>query len=287
MKSILCPTDFSEQANHAVEAGFYLAKKFKSKLHLFHVIESETEADFNVGGASGGGGSSMDDIFFLKLIERTRQRMDELVSTPGLEEIDVTSEIKVGKPSKLIFEEIGSDKFDMVIMGTKGVSGLQEILVGSNTEKVVRLSKVPVLSVKDLVEESTFKDIVYATSLKEEEFQVIKQIKEIQEAFGAKLHLVRINTPNNFQTDWLTHKQMETYAKEFNLENYTFNIFSDPIEEDGIILFAEEINAGMIAMATRGRTGFQHLLSGSIAEDVVNHAKRPVLTINIAKEAEK
>lgn len=287
MKSLLCPTDFSEPANHAVEAGFYLAKKFKSKLHLFHVIEAETESDFNVGGASGGGGSSMDEIFFLKLIERTREQMDKLVSTPGLEEIEVSSEIKVGRPSKLIFDEIDSGKFDMIVMGTKGISGLQEILVGSNAEKVVRRSRVPVLSVKELVEESTFKDIVFATSLKEEEVQVIEQIKQIQDAFGSKLHLVRINTPNNFQTDWLTHKQMETYAKQFKLENYTFNIFSDPIEEDGIILFAEEINAGMIAMATHGRTGFQHLLSGSIAEDVVNHAKRPVLTINVSKQGEK
>jgi nucleotide-binding universal stress UspA family protein len=251
------------------------------------VIEAETESDFNVGGASGGGGSSMDEIFFLKLIERTRQQMDKLVSTPGLEEIEVTSEIKVGRPSKLIFDEIDSGKFDMIVMGTKGISGLQEILVGSNAEKVVRRSQVPVLSVKELVEESTFKNIVFATSLKEDEVQVIEQIKQIQDAFGSKLHLVRINTPNNFQTDWLTHKQMETYAKQFKLENYTFNIFSDPIEEDGIILFAEEIDAGMIAMATHGRTGFQHLLSGSIAEDVVNHAKRPVLTINVSKQGEK
>jgi len=53
------------------------------------------------------------------------------------------------------------------------------------------------------------------------------------------------------------------------------------IEEDGIILFADEINAGMIAMATQGCTGFAQLLSGSITEDVVNLAQRPVLTVNI------
>jgi hypothetical protein len=76
---------------------------------------------------------------------------------------------------------------------------------------------------------------------------------------------------------------MENYVKDFGLENYTCNIYNDPIEEDGIILFAEEVNAGMIVMATHGRTGFAHLLSGSIAEDVVNHAKRPVLTLNINK----
>ena len=55
------------------------------------------------------------------------------------------------------------------------------------------------------------------------------------------------------------------------------------LTEHGLELrnFAEEIDAGMIAMATHGRTGFAHLLSGSIAEDVVNHSKRPVLTYNL------
>ena len=282
MKSILCPTDFSEQANHAVEASFYLAKKLKLGLHLYHVIESASEVDFNVGGASGGG-SSMDDIFFLKLIERTRQNMDQLLATPGLEEIEVTSDIKTGNPSKLIFEEIKSEKYGMVVMGTKGASGFQEILIGSNAEKIVRMSPVPVISVKEYVDESNFKNIIYATGLKDDEHEVIETLKELQTAFDAKIHLVRINTPNNFQTDWATKEQMDSYVKDFGLKNYTCNIFNDPIEEDGIILFAEEINAGMIVMATHGRTGFAHLLSGSIAEDVVNHAKRPVMTLNINK----
>ena len=280
MRNILCPTDFSEQANHAVEAGFYLAKKFKAKLHLFHVVESETEVDFNVGGASGSA-SSMDDIFFLKLIERTRQQMNELVNTPGLEEIEVTSDVKVGKPSKLLFEEIDSGNYGIIVMGTKGASGLKEVMIGSNAEKIVRKAHIPVMSVKEYVDESNFKNIVYATSLKEDEHGVVEAIQMLQEAFDSKLHLVRINTPNNFQTDWSTVKQMEGFVKEFGLLNYTFNIYNDPIEEDGIIYFAEEVNAGMIIMGTHGRTGFAHLLSGSIAEDVVNHAKRPVMTINL------
>jgi nucleotide-binding universal stress UspA family protein len=71
---------------------------------------------------------------------------------------------------------------------------------------------------------------------------------------------------------------METFAKKLKLENYTLNIFNDYSEEEGIIRFSESINADMIAMATHGRKGFAHVLVGSIAEDVVNHAKRPVLT---------
>jgi nucleotide-binding universal stress UspA family protein len=280
MKKILCPTDFSEQANHSVEAGYYLAKKFGAEFHLFHVIESETEMDFNVQGAPSSGGG-MDDVFFLKMIQATESRMAELLETPGLEQINVTSNIRVGKTSKLIWEEIGSGSYDMVVMGTKGASGFNEMLIGSNAEKVVRRAKIPVLAVKEFVDEQSFKNIVYASSFSESEDKFITEIKALQQAFGSTIHMVRINTPNNFMTDWTSRKIMRQFVEKYDLISYTFNIFSDTIEEDGIIYFAEEINAGMIAMATHGRTGFAHLLSGSIAEDVVNHSKRPVLTYNL------
>jgi nucleotide-binding universal stress UspA family protein len=71
---------------------------------------------------------------------------------------------------------------------------------------------------------------------------------------------------------------MEDFAKKLKLTNYTINVFNDVSEEEGIIYFADSINADMIAMATHGRTGFAHVLAGSIAEDVVSHSKRPVLT---------
>ncbi len=280
MNKIFCPTDFSEQANHAVEAGYYLAKKFNAELALLHVVESEKEMDFNVGGTSASGGG-IDDVFFLQLLKTTKEKMEKLVNTLGLSGIKVASDIKIGKPAKIFRDEIKSRQYDLVVMGTKGASGFHEMLIGSNAEKVVRYSPVPVLAIKEYVKEDNFKNIVYASLFQNEEERIISQLLKIQKAFNSTIHLVRINTPNNFQRDWTTIKVMKKFVEKFKIENPTFNIFNDTIEEDGIIYFAEEINAGMIAMATHGRTGFAHLLSGSIAEDVVNHSKRPVLTFNM------
>lgn len=279
MKKFFCPTDFSEQADHAAEAGSYLAKKFDAELDLLHVVESDKEMEYNVGEAFSNG--QVDDVFFLELLKAAEEKMGKLVNTPALSGIKVASRIKIGKPAKIIRDDIKSRQFDLVVMGTKGTSGFQEMLIGSNTEKVVRYSPVPVLAVKEHVKETNFNDIVYASSFQNEEERFVNQILKIQKAFNSTIHLVRINTPNNFQRDWTTMKVMKKFVEKLNIENYTFNIFNDTIEEDGIIYFAEEIEAGMIAMATHGRTGFAHLLSGSIAEDVVNHSKRPVLTFNM------
>ena len=67
------------------------------------------------------------------------------------------------------------------------------------------------------------------------------------------------------------------------LKNYTLNVFNDPYEESGVINFAQEIDADMIAMGTHGRRGLAHLMSGSVAEDIVNHVDCPIWTYSIKK----
>jgi nucleotide-binding universal stress UspA family protein len=108
-------------------------------------------------------------------------------------------------------------------------------------------------------------------------------VKRAQDLYNATVHLVRINTPGNFQRDAVVRKYMQDFAKKLMLKNYTINVFNDVTEEEGIIYFSDSIDADMIAMATHGRTGFAHVLAGSIAEDVVGHSKRPVLTFVVKK----
>jgi nucleotide-binding universal stress UspA family protein len=103
-------------------------------------------------------------------------------------------------------------------------------------------------------------------------------MKRLQHLLGAELYFVVINTPGNFETSRESIKRIRAFANKFDFNNVTAEIYNSISEETGIIEFAEDINADLIAMITHGRTGFLHLITGSIAEDVVNHAKRPVWT---------
>ena len=96
-----------------------------------------------------------------------------------------------------------------------------------------------------------------------------------------KLHLLKVNTPNNFERDKVSQELMQKFVDHYQVEDYTMNVYNELSEEDGILHFAADNEADMIALTTHGRTGLMHLLSGSIAEDIVNHAKRPVWTLNI------
>ena len=103
-------------------------------------------------------------------------------------------------------------------------------------------------------------------------------MKNVQQIYDATIHLVYVNTPANFQREVVVRKYMEDFAQRLQLKNFTINVFSDRTEEEGIIYFAEQVNADLVTMATHGRTGFAHVISGSIAEEVVSHSRRPVLT---------
>ena len=109
------------------------------------------------------------------------------------------------------------------------------------------------------------------------------KVKELQSQFGATLHIVHVNTPALFKRDAETKAQLQAFADRFMLQQYTLNIVNDYTEEAGIAAFARDVKADIVAIGTHGRRGLNHLLSGSIAEDVVNHLDCAIWTYRAAK----
>ncbi len=286
MKRILVPTDFSEQAGHAMDLACQIARKAKSELVALHVLDHTGLFDFSTGSSAyplmgNPAGLDLDQKFLESLYSNAEEKCSQFLKPYEKEDLIISKKIKIGSAFHYITEEIEDNKTDLVIIGSKGSSGFEEVLIGSNTEKVVRHSNCPVLTVKSKMNIEEVENIVFATNFKEEDSHVAGELKKLQEIFKAKMHLVRVNTPNSFETNRKIMAQANKFIEENNIINYTINIYSDKVEEDGIIFFAQDINADLIALATHGRSGILHLLSGSIAEDVVNHAKRPVWTFRL------
>ncbi|HEX6892905.1 MAG TPA: universal stress protein [Chryseolinea sp.] len=278
MKRILVPTDFSKPAMIATEVAADIARKAGTELTLLHVIEEDVGNSINVEGQVNSDSGWEERIYTMKLIEKAKKQMAKAAEDPKLEGVRVRQELRVGSPYHGMNKIIVEKKVDLVVMGTSGRSELEQMIIGSNTEKVVRTSNCPVLTVHNKPSSKDFKEIVYATSMDKEEEVFSRVVRATQKLYDSTIHLVRINTPGNFQRDVSVKKYMLDFAKKLQLKNYTLNVFNDISEEEGIIYFADSINADLIAMSTHGRTGFAHVLAGSIAEDVVSHSKRPVLT---------
>ena len=274
MQKILVPTDFSPLASFATQTALQIAAKTGAEVILLHVVEMPG-ASFSVTGQSVNNAEF--DVYTLKLITKTKEDLAKLAAQNSQNGVSVTTSLEVGNAYQAIAKLITDQQVDLVVMGSHGAEGWEEALVGSNAEKVVRRAQCPVLVIKREFDLESAQNVVYAADF-EEENTVIEKVKVLQEVLEAKLHLVKINTPSNFMSDHEGIKVLRDFADKHQLQNYTVNIYNDRQEEDGIIYFAEEVEADLIALGTHGRTGLYHLLSGSIAEDVVNHAKRPVWT---------
>ncbi len=277
MKKILVPTDFSKPSIIAAEVAVDIAKKDGAEVIFLNVVEEATEGSFNVGGEVSKG-SMEDRLFTFKMIEKAKKQLQKLVSDPAYSAVAVNGELRVGNPFHGMRTIIVEQKVDLVVMGTSGRTKLEEMLIGSNTERIIRYAKCPVLTVHKKPVSPDFKNIVYATSMSPGEEVFSRIVKRAQTLYDGTLHLVRINTPADFQKDHVVREYMEKFAKKLQLKKYTINIYNDFSTEDGIIRFADQVDADMIAMATHGRTGFAHVLTGSIAEEVAGHSIRPVLT---------
>jgi hypothetical protein len=183
-----------------------------------------------------------------------------------------------------LWETITDKRFkdvNLIVMGSHGKSGFNEILIGSNTEKIVRLANAPVLTIKKEIEDFNIKKMVFASNFYGESYSVFEKIKLFADLYEAHIELLKVITRGDFEPTPVSLSLMEDFAKKFQLSNYTKNTYNALSIEKGITDFSDEVNADLIAIQTHGRTGFAHLINGSLAEDVAKHEDRPVLSIKI------
>jgi nucleotide-binding universal stress UspA family protein len=190
----------------------------------------------------------------------------------------------MGEVHKTILNYISDQSVDIVIAGSHGASGFREFFIGSNAEKIVRRSPVPVLVLKDYYK-GPVKNIVFPNTLEtENQDDLIAKIKDLQDFFKAHLHIVWINTPLNFTSDKIAHERLEAFAKRYELQDYTINVYNHNDVEAGILEVTKFVNCDLIAMGTNGRRGIAHIVHGSLAEDVVNHTDKLVWTYSLKNQ---
>jgi len=277
MKKILVPVDFSKTALTAVELAFDIAKKDGADLILLHVVEEATADSYRISG-EWQNANWEDKIFTYRLLEKAKKQLEKLVQEPRFNAVKITGELRLGNPFHGMNSIVSEQKVDLIVMGTKGHTKLEEMIIGTNTEKVVRHANCPVLTLHKRPSASDFKNIVYASAMSKDEEVFSRIVKRTQQLYNSTVHLVRINTPADFQRDREVKEYMDKFAKKLQLKNYTVNVYNDLSAEEGIINFASSIKADLIAMATHGRTGLAHMMAGSVAENVVGHSGIPVLT---------
>ncbi len=150
MKTILAPFDFSERSEYAFNVAREFAGAFGARLILFFVISQEqvmfakeimVESNFSIPDYS-------DEELLRRKKKHVMQEFETFIRKQKIENIALSTEVDVGNPVERILDAIKKFKVDLVVMGTHGRTGINLALVGSVAEKIVRLSPVPVTTVK-------------------------------------------------------------------------------------------------------------------------------------------
>jgi nucleotide-binding universal stress UspA family protein len=274
MKKILVPTDFSKEAENALKVASHIARKNNSEIYLLHLLEIPlTNVD-----AINTTADVPEVMFFMKMAHR---KFKEILASEFLEGLTVHEVVKPDVSFSSIAEIAKEQDIHLIVMGSHGSSGFQEVFIGSNAEKVVRSSHVPVLVIKNEHEDFSVEDIVFASDFKKDNKETYRQATEFAMSFGAQIHLLMVNTPGNFTTTTKAKERIDEFIKDYSFRNYTITVYNDDSVEKGILNFAKDIDADLIGISTHGRQGIAHFFNGSISEDLVNHAKRPVMTFKI------
>jgi nucleotide-binding universal stress UspA family protein len=146
-KTILVPHDFSSSANHALATARDEAKAHGSKILVLHVIELPTQMTPEtviMPDVTGGAPISVKDY----AVKHAEVHLADLAARLAKDGMTITPFIRIGKPTEEIARFVDENGVDLLIMGTHGRGGLAHLLLGSVAERLVRTSKIPVLTIR-------------------------------------------------------------------------------------------------------------------------------------------
>ncbi len=272
MKTILLPTDFSSNARHAINYAYHLFKGQPCKFILLSTYkELQAGASLVV---------SVKDMMLNETNKSINRLYNELMAEYG-DAIELEKLVEYGSLSTVISKIEKPERIDLVIMGTKGASGVKEVLMGSNTAAVIAEVQSPVLAIPEDAPLSDLQRIALATDYHPfKNSEVLLPMVELAQRFKSEVlvfHVQKSETPTLTVTEAAQGIQLH-----HDLESVTHN-FSYATDDDvahGIEQFAETQHINLLTMVAHQHPFFWHLFNRSMTKKMAMHIHLPLLVLH-------
>jgi nucleotide-binding universal stress UspA family protein len=302
-KTILVPLDFSPASTKALEQAVALARKFQGNIHLVHVQAPDEAAA--IPGAGHLMRQCAESVTFLQ--ERLAKTQRRHVPSFWPENCHLRS----GQPYQAVCQlarEIGAD---LIVLATRGHTGLKRILLGSTAERIVRFSPCPVLIVRPRKGKkpahtgkqngtSTFRKIAVPIDFSTSSMAALHYAAVLAREFGADLLLFhalfpathvavdRVSVEMPSGADAAYQKDAELSMEALTQLDFLRGLKCEVLVRwgyavDEICSLTSQPDIDLLVTSTHGRSGFKHILMGSVAEHVVRYAECPVLVVPALK----
>ncbi|MDO8793065.1 MAG: universal stress protein [Vicinamibacterales bacterium] len=293
-RSILCPVDFSDHSAVALRYAAILAKRSAGRLHVLHVNDPMLAAAAAVAFA--------DRDYAKVALAELRPFVAKALPASTMKAISIRYAVDTGDPARMIASAAKRFRCDLIVMGTHGLSGLEKVLIGSTTERMLRRASLPLLAVPPSPPETMGAQaparlwpdtaMMVPVDLGEQSTRDIREAEQIARAFGTDLVLVHVVPPLQpppwYRADLSAHRRMQLTKAQRRLESLAKTIGPGVNTEirvvagrpaDEISALAAEERIGLVVMHLRKGPGLFGSRAGSIAAHVLRHAVTPVLAL--------
>jgi len=281
MKKILVPTDFSQTALNALKYAAELAKINSAKLYVLNI---SFIPDFYVNDLSN---YSFHETEMQSTIERIKKisvaKLDELLKYSFIQSLDVISEVILGYSIYFEITNYAKNiKSDIIVMGSHSGKKSSLFNIGSNTERVIRTTEIPVLIVNKQMSPGKIKKIVFASDFEKDAGKVYPFLHSLVKEFNSEIHLLYINTKTNFR-EYEEIRSLIVRFKKLFPGNFKMVIRASKNIDEGIVKYASSIKSDMIALGVKRRKGISLYLTDRITERIIHKSNIPVLAIDNPK----
>jgi nucleotide-binding universal stress UspA family protein len=275
---ILCPVDFSRPSLYALRYAAYLAGFDKGKITLMYVDEHERDP---LGLADQSEESRTE--YRSSAAPLAQKKFAEIIAQTNLEISSVDCIVRFGTAYREIIDEAEAKRYSAVVIATEGLGHSSPHLIGRTVERVVRLCRAPVITLKprENGEHWKMEKILCPTDFSEYSNYAIPYAVSVARRHHAKITLLHVADLLVQNSEMLMHRfpEMKLYhdqADEIVVEKL---VGRDVEPENTIVRLAEEFQSDLIVMGTHGARGMRRVQIGNVVEEVVRRTATPVLTI--------
>jgi nucleotide-binding universal stress UspA family protein len=281
---LLFPTDFSLQANNALEVALNLAAAHRAELHIFHTVETTVgwaRTEMVSASTSRLPPKSREALFpeMQRKIAAAKTALNKTAERALRLGINAKTHLGFDLGHKDIVKLAEDLKVDAIIMGTFGKSGKKKVFIGSNTIHVVRQAKCPVITINKAFKPPFLKDVLLVSEFESGLRDLrLGQLVTFLKSLGANIQLGFINTPFKFEISAKSDAKLKEAARHFGLNEDAIHVHNHEFVEDGILALASKLGNPSIALTTRGIGGLRKIFTFSVAEFLIKEAPGPVIT---------
>ncbi len=270
---ILVPTDFSKNAEKAIEYAAVIAKSTGGILKLLHVYTQPVTRN-NVAYP----------LIFeetASAVKKAREQLEKCCAELSEEQgIQCEGQVNIGVIVDEIVKEAAASKADFIVIGSKGVSGLNKLLFGSNTASVIEKAPCPVFSVPVNAMVTPPKKIVFATNYQDGDMIALKKLTQLSSLFNAELTILHVSKEELKSERDLVEQYSKEAAKNSGSPPPYYYVLPHENTQQGINLFMESSEADLIALSTRKRNVFKRMFDPSLTKKLAYQSRMPLLAFH-------